>query len=138
MSTEEPWVTQTAQAWQALAEGRTDDAVRLLATIAISGDLTRCCLSVIDSTLDHLGLDDPDQAPDAVAFVNARTGAIEWADDVAPEVAWSGRLMMARMRDDEETFKAVFDTIPEDGYWINYPITLMRSCLLQVRAAREP
>lgn len=73
-----------------------------------------------------------------MAFVNARTGAIGWADDVAPEVAWSGRLMMARMLDDEETFKAVFDTIPEDGYWINYPLTLMRSCLLQVRASREP
>lgn len=130
MGADKLWVTQTGQAWQALAEDRTEDAARLLAMIAISGDLARCCLSVIDSTLNHLGLDDADQAPDAVAFVNARTGAIGWADDVTPEVAWSGRLMMARMRDDEETFKAVFDTIPEDGYWINYPLTLMRSCLL--------
>lgn len=42
MSGEKLWVTQTGQAWLALAEGRTEDAARLLTMIAVSGDLGRC------------------------------------------------------------------------------------------------
>jgi hypothetical protein len=37
------------------------------------------------------------------------------ADDVDPQVRWAGRMVMARAREDKDTFNALIAALPDDG-----------------------
>ena len=37
------------------------------------------------------------------------------ADDVDPQVRWAGRIVMARAREDKDTFNALIAALPDDG-----------------------
>lgn len=53
--------------------------------------------------------------PVRLAFMNADSGRIdENADDVPDETRWAGRLLAARAADDEATWNALVDALPDD------------------------
>lgn len=52
--------------------------------------------------------------PVAVAWLNLPTGDIETADDVSPSLRWAGRLVAARLADDEAAFVALLHA-PAEG-----------------------
>lgn len=131
------WIEPTRLALAAVARDDFEGAAGYLEQIALEGDLGNACLSVIDTMLAEHGvtgvMEDP---PAGLVFKSLDTGAVSFADDVPATVAWAGRLVLARTRDDREQFEAVFHTLPEDGTWVQYPLTLMTSCLLMVQVAR--
>ena len=43
------------------------------------------------------------------------TGLARTADDVDPQVRWAGRIVMARAREDKDTFDALIAALPDDG-----------------------
>jgi cellulase/cellobiase CelA1 len=43
------------------------------------------------------------------------TGQARTADDVDPQARWAGRIVMARAREDKDTFNALIGALPDDG-----------------------
>lgn len=43
------------------------------------------------------------------------TGLARTAEDVDPQVRWAGRIVMARAREDKDTFDALIAALPDDG-----------------------
>jgi hypothetical protein len=78
-------------------------------------DTPEIMLAWIDTGVAALGLDPAELAanPPAVAFHAIETGSIEHADEVPASVAAAGRLIAARLANDEAQFVAVLASVPE-------------------------
>lgn len=74
--------------------------------------------------------------PAQIIFGDVDTGHIATdAHDVAPDVAWVGRLMNSRIADDRDTWNALMDAIPL-GKENSYATTLLECCAQTVRLSR--
>lgn len=115
--TDAPWVKWARLALD--AEIREDRrrvqwAIETIAKV-YPNDTAAIMLAWIDTGVSWLGLDPAELAadPPPVAFHAIETGNIEHADQVPADVAAAGRLIAARLADDEAQFVAVLAAIPE-------------------------
>jgi hypothetical protein len=70
------------------------------------------------------------------------TGQARAADDVDPQVRWAGRIVMARAREDQDTFSALIAALPDDGAAVSQHLAvllrLIATNLRPVRSGQPP
>ena len=77
---------------------------------AYGGDgAIQAALMWIDTLAAKMGHDHTNPMPVALMFKAVETGELDGADDVRPKVAWAGRLITARLADDQDTFIALIN-----------------------------
>lgn len=91
-------------------------------------------LALVDTMLGHTVVP---ASPDALAFLETGSGAIQGADEVPPPVRWAGRLVMARACDDHATFTALIDSVTTDEQWSANCNAVLNMCGLNIRRAKE-
>ncbi|WP_242890152.1 hypothetical protein [Actinomadura litoris] len=95
--------------------------------------MQRALLSLCDTVIHHAGIT-PGQ-PVRIMFQQADgDGRITGADEVQRrESVWAGRLLAARAADDEDTWSALIEALPRDGYAIGqHVIALLEMCTLMI------
>jgi hypothetical protein len=131
-----PWLKQAAFALHAAVDEDWPTANRIVTQIARThgvNAIPNVLLAFIDTMIAQTGAP---SMPDQVAF-ESESGAIQSADEVPPAVAWAGRLMMARARDDQSTFKALIHTARTDEEWTANCSAVLSMCALNIRRAKE-
>jgi hypothetical protein len=94
--------------------------------------LPQVMLAWIDTALAAMGVA-RDGRPAQLVFADVSTGRCATdAADVSPTVAWAGRLLNARIADDEDSFRALLDAVPDgqSGVYVN---ALLDCCAQSVR-----
>jgi hypothetical protein len=101
----------------AMAEdwGRATKAMQRIGDECGQVGIRRAVLGWSDTLIARMG-HTPGQ-PVAIAFQQAETGRIDTADSeyVPDRVRWAGRVIAARAADDQATWDALMDSLPEDG-----------------------
>lgn len=101
------------------------------------GVIPQVMLAWIDTALSAQGIGPGETGqPARIVFGDIDTGNIATdAHDVAPEVAWAGRLMNARIANDRDTYQALMNAVPpdQDGRYIN---SLLDCCAQSARLGR--
>ncbi|MFD2421631.1 hypothetical protein [Amycolatopsis pigmentata] len=138
-------MTTTRPEWAPLA------GATLTAAILDQPDTTTCALQAL---VDHHG---PDVIPDVLiawidtmlrhagpatggkpvglAFEQADSGDIASVDDVAPAVAWAGRLIVARINDDYDQAEALINSVTSDDQWTRNVTAVLDSVAVTLRRA---
>lgn len=123
------WVPLAARALHAAQRGDEDVAVALVKRIhdEFGADaLPWVMLAWADSLIDYV---DPaglmhDQSI-ALAFRNPEDGAISTADGVPSSAAWAGQFLVARLRNDRDTFMALVNSVADNSAWGNNVMALL-------------
>jgi len=132
-----PWLKQAAFALGAAVDEDWAAANRTVTQIARTHGVNAIpdvLLAFIDTMIAQTGAP---SMPDQVAFQAENGGAIQSADEVPPAVAWAGRLMMARARDDQDTFEALIHSCRTDEEWTANCSAVLSMCALNIRRAQE-
>lgn len=85
----------------------------------------------VDTLIAGLGATKND--PVAVAFRNVETGSVHFADGTPPTVVWAGRLIGARLADDEDTFLALINAVGQRAEFGEYIGELLHMVALTSR-----
>lgn len=123
--------TLTAAARQDYAE-----ATRLgqqLADQVGPSQIPRVMCAWIDTVAARTGI--APQQFDGMVWVDKAGGEPQFADDVPPAVRWAGRLFLARVNLDQDTFLALIDSVQSDEEWQRNVSTLLMQCGAQLRRA---
>lgn len=116
-------------------------AARVIQELAASygqAGVTTAMLAWIDTAIAASGLDR--SGPVRIAWNAVETGAIQTdADQVAPEARWAGRLLAARLADDERGFHALLTVLgtltpAQTG---DHILGLLRSCVLTIKQGKQ-
>jgi len=131
-----PWARHAAAVLQAARLG--DQAATVAAAKALlaahgSGVIPQVMVAWIDTLIGARGITEVGQ-PARIMFADTDTGAIGDVTQVRPEVAWAGRLINARIADDEESFRALMGAVPE-GKSDRYVTTLLDCCAQSINLA---
>ena len=110
------------------------DAATALVTTHGPGVLGDVMLAWIDTALAAQGITcDRTGEPAQLLFGDLTTGRIATdADDVNPATAWAGRLINARIADDQDSYRALLDSVP-DGMDQRYVTVLLDCCAQSCR-----
>ncbi|HLL68832.1 MAG TPA: hypothetical protein VK453_24430 [Micromonosporaceae bacterium] len=95
--------------WDAAA----DTVRRIHVDLGGRGGMAYALVAWCDAYRDHSGGQDA-VVTTSLRFVSALTGGVCDASDVAPQVAWAGRLIAARCAHDAATFNALIKAVPSD------------------------
>jgi len=98
------------------------------------GVLPDVMLAWIDTALTAQGITrDKTGEPALLLFGNVDTGRVATdAHDVNPAVAWAGRLINARIADDQDSYRALLDAVPA-GMDQRYVTVLLDCCAQSCR-----
>jgi hypothetical protein len=99
-------------------EKRRDQAVKVIEQIATDYDgdaVVQAMLLWIDSALNRVGAKTGHL--NRITFLNANSGQVNDADSAPPHIAWAGRLLNARLVDDEAMFTALIAAVPDEATW---------------------
>ena len=73
----------------------------------------RALLSLCDTAIAEMGI--PPGAPVHIQYKNIDTQQVQGADEVEKrEVVWAGRMLAARAAQDQDTWDALIETLPDD------------------------
>jgi hypothetical protein len=100
--------------------------------------VTTAMLAWIDTAIAASGLDGG--GPVRIAWNAVETGAIQTdADAVSVEVRWAGRLLAARLADDERGFHALLSVLPTltPSQTGDHILGLLRSCVLTIKQGKQ-
>ncbi|HEX3778486.1 MAG TPA: hypothetical protein VHX38_02385 [Pseudonocardiaceae bacterium] len=89
-------------------------------------------LAWIDSTISQCGID-PEGKPVGIAWQREGSEEVTDADSTPPAVVWAGRLVGARLADDEEMYRAVIASIEDDEQWSRNVAALLTTCGAMLR-----
>lgn len=120
---------------------RPDRAAMAVQTIGneYGGDgVVQAALLWIDRLLYDTGRDTTNGQPVRLQFLNSDTGSVDSADEVDPPVAWCGRLIAARVADDEHIFTALINSFHSDETFSRYMGLLLSLIAMQYRTALAP
>jgi len=98
----------------------------------------RVMLAWIDTAIVAQGIT-PEKTgrPAHLIFGDVDTGTVATdAHDVDPVIAWAGRLINARIADDQDSYAALMDAVP-DGDGSRYVTVLLDCCAQTVRLGRH-
>lgn len=92
-------------------------------------------LAWIDTVIAQAGITGGD--PARLLFADVDTGHVSLdAHDVRPEVAWAGRLLNARIAEDQDSYRALMGSVPA-GMDQLYITTLLECCALSINLVRK-
>lgn len=126
-----------AAAWNASLNGDWESAANHVTRVAhLDGAAARIVAAFADTTAAELKKSGQDM-PDGIAWVEVEDPAlsVRHADQVTPNAAWAGRVLMARWRMDEPQWLALWAAIP-DGQESAYIGTALESCVLTYKGYR--
>jgi hypothetical protein len=142
-----PWVHLARKAIQAGLNGdwpRVNAAVQAI-DILYPGSMPQVMLAWIDTAALNIGL-----TPELLEGIQRRgeplrpvylredDGQLDTnADDVDPAVANAGRLITARLANDEATFVAVIRTVPGNAEWTQLVSRVLEACVFAILRARQ-
>jgi hypothetical protein len=118
-----------AQDWE-----RASKAVQRISDECGSVGVGRAILGWSDTLISRMG--HTPGRPVAIAFQEVESGRIDSADgDFVPErVKWAGRVLAARAADDQATWDALMDALPDDGTAIGEHVAaVLEMCALMLR-----
>ena len=119
MSPRPPWFRLAANALVSARDKDWDGAVHATSQIAErygAGHLPQVMCAWIDTMASGCGLD-PKGKPIGLLWMHEDTSEITDADDTPPPVRWAGRLVAARLADDETQFRALINACSGDEEW---------------------
>lgn len=137
-STAPSWHPLAGRALQLAVLGERHTAGRVVQRIAAEhggSAVVAAMLAWIDTLVEARGgVADPG-AGVRLAFVEARSGDVHDAGDVEPLQAWAGRLIAARVADDEAIGRALIDTAAAGTEldWGRHVLTLLNTVALNLR-----
>lgn len=101
--------------------------------------LPQVMLAWIDTAIASQGITlDDEGKPARLMFGDVDTGRTSTdADDVDPIVAWVGRLINARIANDEATYRALMNVALDSGRWNRYVTVLLDGCAQTCRLGTE-
>jgi hypothetical protein len=91
-------------------------------------------LAWIDTTISQCGLD-PEGKAVAIAWQREDSDVVTAADATPPSVVWAGRLVGARLADDEDMYRAVIASVEDDAQWSRNVAALLTTCGAMLRRA---
>lgn len=100
--------------------------------------VTTAMLAWIDTAIAASGLDR--SGPVRVAWNAVETGNVQTdADNVPVEARWAGRLLAARLADDERGFYALLTVLPTltPAQTGDHILGLLRSCVLTIKQGKQ-
>lgn len=141
-----PWASLAGKALNHAIAERTDIAHRCINRIAqVYGPdvLPNVLLAWVDTTIGQLW---PDGPPDPTAF-GARVGGLEFmdtntgqrstADHTPPGIRWAGRLLTARLLDDEDQALALLHSLHgQEKAWADAVAGVLNICATAIRIRR--
>jgi hypothetical protein len=96
--------------------------------------LSSVMLAWIDTMISQCGMD-AHGWPVGIAWQHQDGGAITDADSTPPAVVWGGRLIGARLADDEGMFRAIYESLETDGQFSSGVSALLTTCGAMLRRA---
>jgi hypothetical protein len=94
--------------------------------------LPQIMLAWIDVTTAKCGFDPQGEAVH-IAWQNEDSAEVTDADSTPPGAVWAGRLIGARLADDEDTYRAVMHAVTDDAEWSRNVGALLTTCGAMLR-----
>ncbi|GGM76040.1 hypothetical protein GCM10012275_53430 [Longimycelium tulufanense] len=134
------WTPLAAQALVATRDERWTDARAAVQRIADqfgANVIPDLLLAWIDTTLTHTGIVPQRDRTFRLAFVEAATGRVSTAEDMGPAQRWAGRLLAARVADDETQFRVLLNSVSSAAQWSAHVAAVLNLCGTTLRRARN-
>lgn len=116
-----PWLSAATTILHAARNSHWETAALLAERIVADygpGVIVDAMAAWIDTYAHVCGVaEDKPVTPHLVGFVNTGTGDFVDADGAPLGLAWAGRLITARLADDESTFNALINAVPDEETW---------------------
>jgi hypothetical protein len=107
-------------------------AVNEIATAHGPESIPQVVLSWIDTMILHCGLE-ADGSAVGVRWQPEEGGPVTDADQTPAPVVWAGRLIAARVADDEDMYRAVFHSIDSDEDYARGVAAVLSTCGAMLR-----
>jgi hypothetical protein len=141
-----PWVHLARKAFQAGLDGdwhRVNAAVQAI-DIRYPGSMPQVMLAWIDTAAVNIGLT-PELLeaiqrrgePIQTVYLREDDGQLDNADNVEPAIANAGRLITARLANDEATWVAVIRAVPGNAEWTKLVARVLEACVFAIMRAHE-
>lgn len=133
-----PWLTLAGRVLWRMVDGEQEVASAALQEMVLehgADAVVEAMQAWADTALAYRPPPRPGQ-PFRLGFLNADTGRITGADEVAPAQAWAGQLIAARAADDHSMFRALVESTRDTEEWSRRVWALLHVCALNIRAAR--
>lgn len=132
-----PWLHDAALALNYAVAGKFGTSKVLIERLneTYGEDMPMVLLAWIDTLIDAVGA--PTKGDDLVltVFADPATGKFVTADDVPREIAWAGRLAIARALDDEPMGRALIASVTDDQEWADNVWAVLNVCSTMLRKA---
>lgn len=134
-----PWIPLASTALQFAVAGQWAGAQQHLQTLADTHG-SECLPAVLMAWIDTMLAQVPGPAGGrtvGLAFRAVETpDRIDTADEVAPATSWAGRVIMARLNDDEAQARALIDGVQSDEEWARNVAAVLTLCGVNIRHAQ--